>query len=103
MELHAVRELGIDFLASLACLVPPPFVDLLFAHGEFISIVRPHDFNALSGPHYVPFQFTSQNLDFSLGLSLPFPNDLLASVGVSSVFFTCILVSALLGCGFAAF
>ena len=38
---------------SLACLVPPPLVDLLLAHTEVRGVLGPHLLDALSGPHDV--------------------------------------------------
>ena len=100
---QAVGQLSVNFLASLSCLVPPPFVDLLFAHGEFVGVVCSHDFDAFSGPHHVSFELASENLDFSLGLSLPLSDDFVAGVTVFSIFFAGILVFVFLSDTFTIF
>lgn len=54
---HVLRTLLGDYLSfpvSLAGLVPPPLVDLLFAHIEVLRVLISKQLDALTSPHQIP-------------------------------------------------
>ena len=59
-----------SLLRSLARLVPPPLVDLLLGHEELALVLNPHLLDTVASPHQVLPQFGSEDLKFSLRLSL---------------------------------
>jgi len=62
----------VTLLCALACLIPPPFVYLLFTHWEITLVLFAHLFNALTCPHHILSQFSPQDSQLTLRLSLSF-------------------------------
>ena len=77
----AVKVLGDSLLGPLPCLIPPPLVDLLFAHLEILFVLGSHDFNAIPSPHEVFLELISENLELPLCLALPFAKQLRLLLG----------------------